>query len=199
LRVAGDEEGEADILLLTNGKVVPSLGHLAVPPTGLLPFHYEPVLVEQSDRPLEIPLVYLIGKGVESAELVVDEAQPLQVEFPVQDAEPVGKLAGTWRKAERQRLPLRFANAVMDALCSAEHSLLEVRRTNEGGWAFDWPLAEVRYTDPAVDEERGALLTTLTRQAHSCEAAFQLADRGDLLLLRLGSPEEVSIAYRRAR
>ena len=90
------------------------------------------------------------------------------------------------------------ANRVIDALCNADHSLLEVRRTGDGGWAFDWPFTEVMYDEPEVAGDGNALRATLSRHGHSCEADFQLADSQDVLILRLGSPDAVAVVYRRS-
>lgn len=197
-----DEPDEpADLRLVVHGtdgdSSVSPLGSLTQPADRVTPFDTAVLRFAPGAAGRDVTLAFVVPVRATSAALVVDGTLLQDIPLPKAPPPDTTGLAGTWHKLPAQRLHLRYADPILDALCNSQHRVLAVRRSPLGAWLFEFPFTDVTAPPARHRPDRPIISLNLAHGPDRRDAQVRLTDGGNVLILYLGRNPAERLAYRR--
>ncbi|MHC4066343.1 MAG: hypothetical protein ACYSUI_17840 [Planctomycetota bacterium] len=196
LHVVDGQDSRATIRLLIDDQPLMPLGQLTNPSRDRDPFDVQPVQCAPQSSPVRLALAFLVSGEALSAQVELDGAIIKTLALQAESIPP-HRIAGTWRKVPPRRVPMRFPDPVLDAVCSSDHQVLAVRRAGENGWLFEFPFTDLTPGPATVVPSSGIVECTLSCGGDQRQARARLVDGGQAMILYLGEDPLERLVYRR--
>lgn len=194
-------DAPADLRLVVHGtngdNNVSPLGRLIQPPDRVTPFDTSALRFAPGTAARDVTVAFVVPVRARSAALLVNGTVLQDISLPKAQPPDTTGLAGTWHKLPAQRLHLRYADPILDALCSPQHRVLAVRRSPLGAWLFEFPFTDVMASPARHRPDRPIISLNLAHGPDRRDAQVRLADGGNVLILYLGRDPAERLAYRR--
>ncbi len=193
----GSARGRPTVSLLADDKPYEPLGRLTAESPLPTPLSTERVAVTRGD-PVSLELVFLVPEEIQSFTLRIERQSHGTIELPAATRTRPAELAGLWRKARGQVIPLRYDDPVIDALADPRCRRLRIAHNQMGLLQAILPFAAVTSSPILSGDNTAAIPITLSRGNHTQPAMLRLTEGGASLLLYVGEQPNATFLFERA-